>query len=225
MRLETNERKRVPARVLIVDDHPLVREGLAARIARYPDLELCGEAEDVPGAMTAVASLDPDVVIVDLSLKRGDGLDLVKRLHLRKNPVAVLVSSMHDEMVYAERVLEAGALGYVDKQEAPEKLIEAIRTVLAGKVYLSARMTERLVARHARGQPGETPSPVSSLTDRELEVFRLIGGGLTTREIAERLGLSVKTIESHRENVKSKLRVRSAAELTHTAVQWVIANP
>lgn len=220
-----NTQAHYPARVLIVDDHPLLREGLAARIARYPDLELCGEAEDVPGAMTALAALTPDVVIVDLSLKRGDGLDLVKRIHLRKDRTAVLVSSMHDETLYAERALDAGALGYVGKSEAPEKVIDAIRTVLSGKVYLSQRMTERLVSRHTRGQLAESRSPIDALTDRELEVYRLIGNGLSTREIAERLGLSIKTIESHRENVKAKLRLKSATELTHNAVQWVMTNP
>lgn len=220
-----NVQANTPARVLVVDDHPLVREGVAARIARYPDLELCGEADDVPSAMSALNALAPDVVIVDLSLKRGDGLDLVKRIHLRKDRTAVLVSSMHDETLYAERALDAGALGYIGKQEAPEKLIDAIRSVLAGKVYLSQQMTERLVSRHTRGQPGESRSPIDSLTDRELEVYRLIGNGLSTREIAERLGLSIKTIESHRENVKAKLRLKSATELTHNAVQWVLASP
>jgi len=172
-----------------------------------------------------VTSLRPDVVIVDLSLRRGDGLDLVKRLHAQKAPVATLVSSMHDESVYAERALEAGALGYVGKHELPERLIEAIRAVLAGRIYLSPPMTERLVGRHARARQADLPSPVGSLTDRELEVFRLIGGGLSTREIAEHLCLSMKTIESHRENLKWKLRVRTALELTHKAVQWVITNP
>jgi DNA-binding NarL/FixJ family response regulator len=213
-----------PVKILIVDDHPIVREGLAARIARQPDLAVCGEAEDVNTALELVKSTGPDLVIVDLSLKSGQGLDLIRRIHAFSESTKTLVSSMYDESLYAERALRAGALGYVNKQEMSEKIIEAIRQVLDGKIYLSPNMTERLLHRAVGAQPQLVQSPVETLSDRELEIFKLVGLGKTTRQIAGELHLSIKTVETHRENIKSKLHIVNAAELSREAVQWVMEN-
>ena len=211
-----------PAKVAIVDDHPMVREGLTARISRYADLEICGEAADVAEAIDLVQRTDPDLVIVDISLKSGNGIDLIKQIKSQNERVKMLVSSMHDESLYAERALRAGAMGYINKQEMPEKLIEAIRHVLAGKVYLSPQMAERMLNRSlGRGGPAES-SPLQKLSDRELEVFELIGQGLSTRAIANQLSRSVHTIETHREKIKVKLNLTSGAELQQRAVQWML---
>ncbi len=211
-------------KILIVDDHPIVREGLVARIARQPDLIVCGEAEDVGDALELVKTTQPDLAIIDLSLKTGQGLDLIKRIQACSPNTKTLVSSMFDESLYAERALRAGALGYVNKQEVSEKIIEAIRHVLEGKIYLSPRMTERLVQRAVGSPPQLDQAPIETLTDRELEIFRLIGQGKTTRHIAAELHLSIKTVETHRENIKSKLNIVNAAELGREAVQWVMEN-
>jgi DNA-binding NarL/FixJ family response regulator len=211
-------------RILIVDDHPIVREGLVARISRQPDMVVCGEAEDVHGALDLINSTRPDLVIVDLSLKSSQGLDLIKRISSSSASTKMLVSSMYDEALYAERTLRAGALGYVNKQEMSEKIIDAIRSVLDGKIYLSQRMTERLLQRAVGSAPQLAPSPIESLSDRELEVFKLIGKGRTTRQIAAELHLSVKTVETHRENIKGKLNVPNSVELGREAVQWVMEN-
>ena len=211
-------------RILIVDDHPIVREGLAARIGRQGDLQVCGEAEDVAGALELVKTAKPDLVIVDLSLKSGQGLDLIKKISLRAPDTKMLVSSMYDESLYAERALRAGALGYINKQEMSDKIIDAIRHVMEGKIFLSPRMTERLLQRAVGTTPQITPSPVESLSDRELEIFKMIGKGKTTRQIAGELHLSVKTVETQRENIKGKLSLTSSAELSREAVQWVMEN-
>jgi DNA-binding NarL/FixJ family response regulator len=215
-----------PAKILIVDDHPLVREGLAVRIASQPDLKVCGEAADVAEAMERVKATAPDLVIIDLSLKSGHGLDLIKQIRAQYDQVKMLVASMYDESMFAERVLNAGALGYINKQEMPERILDAIRQVLLGKVYLSASMTERILHRLAAAPaPLEVgASPVTSLSNRELEVFELIGRGVKTSQIASRLHLSVKTIETHREKIKVKLNVKTSAELSRYAVQWVLEN-
>jgi DNA-binding NarL/FixJ family response regulator len=211
-----------PARIAIVDDHPMVREGLTARIARHADLEVCGDAADVDEALRLVQQTGPDLVVIDISLKGGNGIDLIKQIRSKSDTVKMLVSSMHDESLYAERALRAGALGYINKQEMPEKVIEAIRHVLAGKVYLSPKMAERMLNRSlGRGGPAES-SPLQTLSDRELEVFELIGQGRSTREIAEQLSRSVHTIETHREKIKIKLNLASGAELQQRAVQWVL---
>jgi DNA-binding NarL/FixJ family response regulator len=208
-------------RVLLVDDHPLVRRGVADVIAREPDLELCGEAADVMEAMSEVERSNPDVVVIDLSLKTGHGLDLLEKIKARGSQVKTLVSSMHDETLFAERVLRAGAMGYVTKQEPPETLVRAIRQVLRGEVYLSPRMTNRLLRRVASGNSaGE--DPVADLSNRELEVYEMIGQGLTIQQIAMRLQLSPKTVETHREKIKQKLNVKNSAELNRRAVQWVL---
>src|SRR5271167_2027387 len=184
-----NSRKR--ARVLIVDDHPAVREALALRIGRQPDLEVCGEAIDICEALRLVADTQPDVAVVDISLKTGCGIDLIKRIKDRNDTVRMLVWSTHGESLYAERALKAGALGYVSKDQATNKIVEAIRRVWQGKVYLSEAMVETMLRRTVGGgQEKITPSPLDALADRELEVFRLIGQGSKTAEIAERLHLS-----------------------------------
>jgi DNA-binding NarL/FixJ family response regulator len=220
---KTMEATRV-ARILIVDDHPIVREGLAARLARQPDLKVCGEAEDVADALEIVKTAKPDLVIVDLSLKTGQGLELIKKIKARNDDVKMLVSSMYDESLYAERALRAGASGYINKQEISEKLIDAIRQVLAGKMYLSPKMTERLLQRAVGAAPQLVQSPIETLSDRELEIFKMIGKGNTTRQIANELHLSIKTVETHRENIKGKLNIPNSAELSREAVQWVMEN-
>lgn len=213
-----------PIKVLIVDDHPIVREGLAARIAREPDMRVCGEAEDVLPALELVKAERPDLVVVDLSLKTGQGLELIKRIQSCAPQTKTLVSSMYDESLYAERALRAGAAGYVNKGEMSEKIIEAIREVLQGRIFLSPAMTERLLYRAVGSPPELVQSPIESLSDRELEIFKLIGQGKTTRAIAGELHLSIKTIETHRENIKTKLHLPNAAELSRAAVQWVMEN-
>lgn len=219
-----NANKDAKIRILIVDDHPIVREGLAARIAQQADMAVCGQAEDVADALELVKETQPHLAIIDLSLKSGQGLDLIKRIQASSSTTKTLVSSMYDESLYAERALRAGALGYVNKQEMSEKIVEAIRQVLDGKVYLSPRMTERMLQRAVGVPPQLDQSPVESLTDRELEIFKLIGQGKTTRQIAGELYVSVKTVETHRENIKSKLGIVNAAELSREAVQWVMEN-
>jgi DNA-binding NarL/FixJ family response regulator len=210
------------AMILIVDDHPLTREGLAAHIARQPDLEVCGEAEDVADAFEKVRVLDPDLVIVDLSLKSGPGLELIKLIKARGAKTKMLVSSMYDESLFAERVLRAGASGYVNKQVTAAKVVEAIRLVLAGRVYLSPEMTESLLQRSVGAVTPSNQNPVDTLSDRELEVFRMIGRGMTVKKIARDLKLSIKTVETHRKRIKDKLHLCNGAELSREAVRWVL---
>jgi len=218
------EAGRRAARVLIVDDHPVVREGLGIRIARQPDLEVCGEASTVAEALAQLDATDPDVAIVDLSLGEGDGLDLIRRIRRRAARVCMLVWSIHPDTLYAERALHAGAMGYINKQEATGRIIEAIRCVLSGHVYLSGSMTDRLLRRKVGGGTSPGTSAVESLTDRELEVFRLIGGGRTTAEVAGRMNRSVHTVETYRQRIKAKLGLRTSAELARAATQWVLEN-
>jgi DNA-binding NarL/FixJ family response regulator len=208
-------------RILLIDDHPLVRRGLAEVIGREPDLEVCGEASDVAEALGEVDRTAPDIAVVDLTLKTGHGIELLERLKTRAPNLKTLVSSMHDETLFAERVLRAGAKGYVTKQEPPDVLLKAIRQVLRGELYLSPRMTSRLLNRVVAG-PSTQEDPVQSLSNREVEVYEMIGQGLTIQQIAARLHLSPKTIETHREKIKQKLNVRSSAELNRRAVQWVL---
>lgn len=209
------------SRILLVDDHPLVRRGLAEVIRREPDLEICGEAGDVQEALREAERTLPDMVVVDLTLKSGHGLELIERLKNRRPPVKTLVSSMHDEMLFAERVLRAGAMGYITKEEPPETLLRAIRQVLHGEVYLSPRMTSRLLHGVAAGHSTQD-DPVQNFSNREIEVYEMIGQGLTIQQIALRLHLSPKTVETHREKVKQKLNLKSSAELNRRAVQWVL---
>jgi DNA-binding NarL/FixJ family response regulator len=207
--------------VLIVDDHPMLRRGLAALIESEPGLAVCGEAATCAAALAAIGESAPDMVIVDLELGDCSGLDLVKETKKRHPEIPALVLSMHDEAVYAERSLRAGARGYVTKQQLDETVLVAIRRLLAGETYMSAALETRLAAKFVGGRTLATDSALDALTDRELEVFRLIGRGRTTRQIAEDLHLSPKTIESHREHIKHKLGIESAAQLAQRATQWV----
>jgi DNA-binding NarL/FixJ family response regulator len=210
-------------RVLIVDDHPIVRRGLVELIGQEPDLEVCGEAADTSEALRQLAATQPHVVIVDISLKSGHGIDLIEQIKAKDEHVRMLVSSIYDESLYAERALRAGAMGYVNKQEATEKVVEAVRQVLRGEIYLSTRMSNRLLHSVVGGDRLEQ-NPIEGLSNRELEVFEMIGQGLTTKQIAGKLHLSPKTIETHREKIKMKLNLANSTELSHRAVQWVSEN-
>lgn len=206
-------------RVLIVDDHPTVCEGLGHRIAAQADMQVCGEAADVDEALDKIAELNPHVVIVDIGLKHSDGMELLKAMKAQHRHVRAIVHSMYDESVYAARCLHAGAMGYVNKEASPNDVIHAIREVLAGRIYVSADMTNQMLGHMFAGNHTDR-DPVDTLTDRQLEVFRLIGGGSTTAQIAERLHISVHTVETHREHIKHKLGVASVPELTRMAVLW-----
>jgi len=214
----------VPFKILSVDDHPMMRDGLAARIFNEADLAVCGEADDVDVALRLVAELNPDLVMIDISLKTGHGIDLVKQIRARHPRMKMLVNSMYDESVYAERSLPAGALGYLNKETARENVINAIRTVLAGKTYLSPEMTDRIIKSRVGGMIEPGKSLMESLSDRELEVFTLIGHAQTTGAIAKHLYLSVHTIDTYREKLKSQLNLANIAELNRYAVQWVLEN-
>ena len=212
------------SRVFVVDDHPIVRQGLALLINREIDLEVCGEAENAQAAMQAVTSLKPDILVVDISLNGPDGLDLLKDVHTRYPSLPVLILSMHDESIYAERALRAGAQGYIMKQEATEKVLVALRRILSNEIYVSERIANRMLQRYI-GSPVEgRAASIADLTDRELEVFRLIGEGHSTRQIAEQLHISVKTVESYQAHIKEKLSLRSARELVQHAIQWSISE-
>ena len=210
--------------VLIVDDHPIVRQGLALLINQEKDLEVCGQAEDAHEAMQAIGRLDPDMVIVDIGLKDTSGIELIKDLKIQHPDLPVLTLSMYDEAVYGERALRAGARGYVMKQEATEKVVTAIRCVLAGEVYVSSGMAAKMVSKFVGGGTRTAGSPADSLSDRELEVFRMIGEGFSTREMAEKLHLSIKTVETYRAHIKDKLGLEDANELLRSAIRWVNAG-
>ncbi len=219
----TSERKPNKHRILVVDDHPIVRRGLRQLFDDEPDMEVVGEAEDTTDALEQLKAVEPDLVIVDLSLKSGHGLELIPQIKAKNERVKMLVSSMHDESLFAERVLRAGASGYISKQESPSELIKAIRQVLRGEIYLSSRMANRILGRIVGGETLEK-DPIGGLSDRELQVFEMIGQGLRTKQIAEKLDLSPKTIEAHREKIKTKLNLKSGAELSRHATQWVLEN-
>ncbi|MHC4167292.1 MAG: response regulator [Planctomycetota bacterium] len=208
-------------RILIVDDHPIVRQGLAELVNHESDLVVCGQAEDSHEAIKAIKDLSPTMAIIDISLKETSGLELIKDIHSQCPDLPVLALSMHDEMLYAERALRAGAMGYIMKQEATENVIVAVRRILGGEIYVSNRMAARMVRKLVTGQIEPSTSQVESLSDRELEVFHLIGKGHGTRQISERLHLSVKTIETYRAHIKEKLNLADAAELLQYAIQWV----
>ena len=209
------------SRVLIVDDHPIVRQGLIQLIDQTNDLCGCGEAGDAPQALELVVSLKPDIVIIDISLSRGpDGMELLKTIRKDHPSLPVLILSMHDESCYAERVLRSGANGYIMKAEAPQTLLIAIRQILGGEIYVSETMSRRILHKFAGGASTERSSPIDSLTDRELQVFRLVGRGQGTRQIAEDLQLSIKTIESHYAHIKDKLSLRNSRQLVQTAIEW-----
>jgi DNA-binding NarL/FixJ family response regulator len=211
----------IKRRVFLVDDHPLVREWLTQLIQRENDLTVCGEAEDTQEALRRIEETKPEVVIADISLKSTHGLELVKDLQARHPALPVLVLSMHDESLYAERVLRAGAKGYITKQEATKKILLAIRQVIAGQIYISEKMASRMVHKMVLGRAEDQKSPIERLTDRELEVFQLIGRGQGTRRIASELHLGVKTVESYRARIKEKLKLEDGTQLLQHAIQWV----
>ncbi len=212
------------ARILVVDDHPTMREGLTSVLEREPDLMVCGQAATIREALAAAESSKPDLAVVDISLAGQNGIELIKDLKIRFPELLVLVHSMHDETVYAERALRAGARGYIMKHETPRKLLVAIRQVLEGKSYLSDAMTDQLLHRMVTPeQRHHKTSPILELTDREFEIFALIGQGLRTAQIAETLHLSPKTVQTHRENIKQKLSLRDSANLVQYAIRWAQA--
>lgn len=214
----------IKRRVFIVDDHPIVRQGLAALINTELDMAVCGDAEDSASALRRIEEIKPDLAVIDISLNGPDGLDLLKGIRTRDASLPVLILSMLDESLYAERALHAGANGYIMKQEATERLLVAIRRILAGEIYLSERMSNRMLHRFAAGSSVGSQSPVAELSDRELEVFRLIGEGRGTRQIAQELHISVKTVESYQAHIKEKLSLKNARELVQQAIQWTVVN-
>ena len=212
------------AQILIVDDHPVVRDGLTLLISQEHDMEVCGQVEGLTEALQFYTRKQPDLLIIDISLKDGSGIELIKEIKARNPNAKMLVASMHDEALFAERALRAGAMGYINKSEGTDRVVDAIRQVLGGKITLSPRMTERMLHRSVGTSNGPERSPIEKLSDRELETFEMIGQGLTTRQIAARLHLSPKTVESYREHIKVKLNLENANELTRHAVQWVLEN-
>jgi len=208
-------------RILIVDDHPMMRQGLAQLIDNESDLTVCGEADTAAQAESAVSSQKPDLVIADISLPDKNGLELIKDLQAMHSDLPVLVVSMHDESLYAERVLRAGARGYIMKQEGGKKLMEGIRQVLGGQIYVSEKMSAKILEIFSGKRAHATDSPLEQLSDREFEVFELIGQGKATRDIADHLHLSVKTVEVHRANIRKKLKLASGTDVVHQAIRWV----
>jgi DNA-binding NarL/FixJ family response regulator len=211
-------------RIMIVDDHPILRKGLSMLIGQEPDLVVDGEAEDAQKAMELIETLSPDMVIVDISLPGIDGVELLKMIKLRHPDLPTLVVSMHDESLFAERALRAGARGYVMKQEAPDKVLSGIRRVLAGEIFVSNRITTRIVERLLDGGQNTQGFPLDVLSGREFTVLQLIGQGYGTRQIADKLHLSVKTVESYRSHIKDKLKLSSGTDLLKYAIQWVQNN-
>lgn len=208
-------------RVYIVDDHAMVRRGLAAMIAAEADMELCGEAEDCATATSEVSRLRPDVAVVDISLRGNSGIELIKNIRVMDPGIRIVVLSVHDESIYALRALRAGAKAYVMKLDKPEKVIDAIRKVRLGRMYVSERVGSQMLNRLTKGAEDMGDSPVAGLSDRELEVVTLIGSGLATREIAARLYVSVKTVETHRAHIKTKINLNTGTQLVQFCVRWV----
>ncbi|MBV9761095.1 MAG: response regulator transcription factor [Acidobacteriaceae bacterium] len=212
-------------KVFIVDDHPIVREGLAQMVRREPDLAVCGAAEDAPSALQMIEALKPDILIVDISLHGPDGLDLLKSVRAKDPMLPVLILSMHDESIYAERALRAGANGYIMKQEATENVLVALRRILNREVYVSPRIANKMLQRFVSAGPAHAHhSFIDELSDRELEVLRLMGEGHGTRQIADELHLSVKTVETYQAHLKEKLALRNSRELVQYAIQWMIST-
>ena len=212
--------KRRPRRVLIVDDHPIVRQGLRRLIDQEEDLDVCGEAETVREARAAIREHRPDAIIVDISLKQGDGLELVRDVRAQYPTLPILVLSMHDETIYAERMLSAGASGYIMKQAASEQFLVAVRRVLDGGIYVSETVSNTMIQRFTSGNPPVAANPIDRLSNREIQILHLIGKGLSTRETAEALDLSIKTVESHRQRIKKKLTLTTGTQLVQYAVNW-----
>ncbi len=222
--LKVMKLKKRKFKVMIVDDHPIVREGLTRLITLQPDLSVCGEATTTHQALKSIPVLKPDIVILDLTLAGSNGLDLIKDMKLRSLKSLILVLSMHDESLYAERALKAGAKGYIMKGEASKELLKAIHRILAGEIYLSEKMAAKMLHKVADGKLDEKTLPEGALSDRELQVFQSIGQGRGTREIAEELHISPKTVESYRAHIKVKMNLKNAHELTQHAVHWVESN-
>ena len=212
--------KRRPRRVLIVDDHPIVRQGLRRLIDQEEDLDVCAEAETVREARAAIREHRPDAIIVDISLKQGDGLELVRDVRAQYPTLPILVLSMHDETIYAERMLSAGASGYIMKQAASEQFLVAVRRVLDGGIYVSDTVSNTMIQRFTSGNPPVAANPIDRLSNREIQILHLIGKGLSTRETAEALDLSIKTVESHRQRIKKKLTLTTGTQLVQYAVNW-----
>lgn len=212
-------------RIFVVDDHPMVQEWLATFLRTQPDLEVCGHASELREALTAIQSAQPDIAIVDLFLKGGSGLDLIKDLKIQCPKIDVIVLSMHEEISYAERALRAGARGYVTKRESTAKIVEAIREVRAGRIYASAEMMAGLTARIVGQSERRANDPLESLSDREIEVFRRLGSGQGTREIATELGISLPTVQTYCSRIKEKLGVTTGNELMREAVRWLQTQP
>ncbi len=209
-----------PIRVFIVDDHPIMRSGVAQLVSNESDMVVVGEASDAQTAFAGILEMRPDIVIVDISLPGKNGLELIKDVRCAERSVAMLVHSMHDESLYVERALRAGAQGYIGKQEGGARLVEAIRSVLAGEIYVSGSMSTKILDIFSNRKSIAT-DPVQSLSDRQLEIFRMIGQGKGTRAVAAELGVSVKTVDAHRANIKEKLNLASGNELVRYAVRWV----
>src|SRR5579872_321319 len=209
-------------RVLIVDDHPFMRRGLAQTINDQPGLEVCGEAGSVAEALRIMESTNPHLAVVDISLGNESGIELIQAIREKWPETKVLVSSMHDETLFAERALRAGALGFVNKGEPPDVFVAALQRVNSGQIYLSERMTNRMLDQVLTDKVEVSRSPIEGLSNRELEVFEMIGKGMATKQIAAKLGLSPKTIETYREHIKQKLNLANSTELTRNAVQWVL---
>ena len=210
-------------KIFIVDDHPIMRQGLGQLINHEPDLEVVGEAEDAATALSGVMETKPDLVIIDISLPGKNGLELIKDIRAVQRQVALLVHSMHDESLYVERVLRAGAQGYIMKHEGGKKVMDAIRKVLSGDIYVSTAMSAKILEIFSNRR-GNATEPVEALSDRQLEIFQMIGQGKATRSIAEELHVSVKTVDAHRANIKEKLGLRTGNELVRYAVRWVEAQ-
>ena len=208
-------------RILLVDDHPMTREGLAANINRQPDLEVCGEASNPAEAISTLATLAPDLMVTDMTMPGRSGLEFIKDVHALQPDLPILVLSMHDEMLYAERALRAGARGYLMKDAGSAKFLEVIRLVLGGQSYVSPQVSARLVDAVSGRRPRGSTSPIEKLSDREFEVFRLLGSGKNTKEVAKALNLSPKTVDVHRGRIKEKLQLKDASSLIHHAVRWV----
>ena len=212
------------ASIFIVDDHPLVRRGLQQLIDGEPELSVHGEAASVHETLELITQNTPDLVIVDLSLPDGNGLELIKHLLARFPELSILVSSMHDECLFAERALKAGAKGYINKSATGDEVIKAIKQILNGKIYASKQVAEQLAQKKANHSQQTEQSPVQQLSNRELEVYEFIGRGLSTGDIAQKLNLSIKTVESHRSNIKKKLGLVTAGELARSAMQWSLES-
>lgn len=209
-----------PIRILLVDDHPILREGLAKLLDQEPDLEVAAQCVDAPAALSALRGVHPDLVITDLSLPTGSGLDLIQQIRKLHPRLPILVFTMHDDAYHSEQALRAGANGYVTKYEAPEILLKALREVLRGEIYVPESMTRALLRRALAKPSSEESGDELCLSTREREVFRMLGKGMGSRMIAEQLGVSIRTVDTHRENIKHKLHLKNASELLQMAIQW-----